>query len=604
VPYAVGAKKLLAVLTPVYQSGVVPVDLQQRRKAFLGWIGIVLSPNVVLSQALDGHANTAVVFRYEGKGSDATFSLGHAPKNAHSTTIDLQDGWTVRTFAATTGSSVFEYRNLLALTIFGIIMSALLAGLVFVLGTQRARALRTVTKQTGELRYQALHDALTGLPNRVLITDRIEQLLVRSRRAGTMGAALFFDLDGFKNVNDTFGHKTGDQLLQAVTARLTASLRGADTIGRLGGDEFVVLVEGGDPSESGPQRVADKLLHLIRQPFELESIAAPLTVTASVGIAIGDRDSASDLLRDADLALYQAKARGKDCYALFCADMESHARQRYALESDLRSALQNNQYRLAYQPVYNLDDLSLAGAEALLRWDHPDLGVLEPDEFIPLLESSGQILDVGKWVLIEACRQMVDWQDGCAPGLGVSVNVSARQFDSDLLVEHVRTALELSGLPPADLTIEITETDVMRDPQSTVQRLRELKALGVRLALDDFGTGYSSLAYLQHFPVDSIKIDKMFVDAMTQSPQAEALVRTLVQLGTDLGLTTLAEGVETLAQMDHLRGQHVNQAQGFLLAQPMEPGTFEEELLVHTRLPVPGLPKPRAGHDESATHIP
>jgi EAL domain-containing protein (putative c-di-GMP-specific phosphodiesterase class I) len=251
---------------------------------------------------------------------------------------------------------------------------------------------------------------------------------------------------------------------------------------------------------------------------------------------------------------------------------------RYELEFDLRGALDAGQFRLVYQPIYNLDDLSLVGVEALIRWQHPTLGEVQPDEFIPLLEASGHIVDVGRWVLHEACRQMAIWHEG-GDRLGISVNVSGRQLDRDVIIDDVRAALTASGLMPQDLTIEITETALMRNIDLTARRLRDLKTLGVQIAIDDFGTGYSSLAYLQRFPVDCLKIDRAFTDSITQSPESEALIHTLVQLGHDLGLKTLAEGVETAGQIDYLRGESVHEVQGFLLARPLDPRTFESQVL-------------------------
>ncbi|HEX3087317.1 MAG TPA: EAL domain-containing protein, partial [Ilumatobacteraceae bacterium] len=429
--------------------------------------------------------------------------------------------------------------------------------------------------------YQALHDTLTGLPNRALIMDRIEQLLARNRRHGTSGAALFVDLDDFKNVNDTLGHEAGDRLLMAVATRLSSALRDADTIGRMGGDEFVVLIDGAS-LQVAPELVAERLLEVMRQPFELAGASMPLTVNTSVGIAIGDRANPGDLLRDADVALYQAKAAGKNRYEVFHAEMQSEILRRVQLEFDLRSAIEHHQFRLVYQPIYNLEDLTIIGVEALLRWDHPTRGVIQPDAFIPMLEQTGQIHEVGRWVLLHACEQMAAWHNR-GNTLDISINVSGRQLDSDGIVGDIENALIVSGLDPSTLIIEITETALMRNTVETARRLRELKRLGIRIAIDDFGTGYSSLAYLQQFPVDCLKIDRMFTSAINSSPESKALISTLVQLGKDLGLRTLAEGVETTDEMDHLRSENVNEAQGFLLSHPLDPETLETKLLQLSR---------------------
>jgi diguanylate cyclase (GGDEF)-like protein len=577
VPIAFGKTTLLAVQTPVYRDGSVPSTVTSRQAEFVGWIGMSVESDVLLDVALQGHSGTAVSLRYGGGSSNVVFNDGK-PAGSQHMTISLHNGWTVETYASASGDGLFNNGGALGLLGVGIALSLLLGPLLFILGTSRSRALALVSEKTDELRYQALHDPLTGLPNRALITDRIEQLLARNRRGGTAAVAMYVDLDDFKNVNDTLGHAAGDQLLVAIAVRLTGILREADTIGRMGGDEFVVLVDGGS-MDAAPELVAQRLLDVVRHPFELDATPTPLTVTVSVGIAVGDRSSPDELLRDADVALYLAKAAGKNCFEVFHSEMDTHIRRIYQLEFDLRSAFELHQFRLAYQPIYNLNDLSLSGVEALLRWEHPNLGEVQPDEFVGLLESSGRIIEVGRWVLIEACRQTAHWHARGSSTLGVSVNVSGRQLDHDTIVDHVSEALKLSGLHAADLTLEVTETALMRDTAMTARRLRQLKALGVQLAIDDFGTGYSSLAYLAKFPVDCLKIDRTFTGAISNSTESRALVRTLVQLGRDLGITTLAEGVETTEQIDRLRDEHVDQAQGFLMARPLEPELFATTIL-------------------------
>jgi len=590
-PLTLGKTKVLALETPVYQGGVVPATVAGRRAAFVAWVGTTVTPTVVLDHALAGHSGVAVSMHYRDRASNATFRSGSAPGGARAVSTNLHNGWTITTFGMVAGGGLFTNGAALGLLLAGSALALLLSALVLVLATGQLRALRLVEEKTGELHHQALHDSLTGLPNRALITDRIEQLLARNRRNGTLGAALYLDVDEFKNVNDTLGHEAGDRLLQAVAARLTTSLRDADTIGRMGGDEFVVLIDGVS-LQSAPELVAERIHEVMRQPFEIGGSAGPMVVTMSIGIAAGYREVPGDLLRDADVALYQAKAAGKNCYELFGPEMETIVQHRYELEFALRGALGSDQFRLVYQPIFNLDNLDLVGVEALLRWDHPTLGEILPEEFVPLLESSGQIIEVGRWVLREACCQMAAWQD-LGSDLTVSVNVSGRQLDRDVVVEHVREALEASGLDPALLTIEVTETALMRNVDTTARRLRELKELGVMVAIDDFGTGYSSLAYLQRFPVDSLKIDRTFVESIHRSPESDALVHTLIQLGKDLGLTTLAEGIETKGQMDHLRGEHVNEAQGFLLAKPLDPASFQTQILDATLRARPAHSSPR-----------
>ncbi len=453
------------------------------------------------------------------------------------------------------------------------------------LNRQLAAASGAVERTAGQLRHQALHDALTGLPNRALVMDRIEQLLARGRRAATVASALFVDLDDFKNVNDSLGHQAGDQLLVAVAARLASTLRDADTIGRMGGDEFVVLIEAGS-HDAGAQLVAERLLSVMREPIELDGTSIPLMVNISIGIASGNYATAGELLRDADIALYQAKALGRNRYQTFDGAMKTKISRRTNLEFELRSALSNDQYRLMYQPIYNIDDLTIIGAEALLRWDRPNGATVSPDEFIPILEQTGQIGEVGRWVLQTACRQVAAWH-ALGDTLSISVNVSGRQLDHDSIITDIRDALDVSGLAPESLIIEVTETALMGNADATARRLRTIKSSGVRVAIDDFGTGYSSLAYLRQFPVDSLKIDRAFTSAITTSPESKALIKTLVQLGKDLGLTTLAEGVETTDEMDLLRDAHVDHAQGFLMARPLTPNDLESQCLDPVRPPKP-----------------
>ena len=428
-----------------------------------------------------------------------------------------------------------------------------------------------------QIRFQALHDALSGLPNRSLILDRTEQMLARARRSDIQVAALFIDLDGFKDVNDDLGHEVGDQLLQVVAERLTVAMRGSDSIGRLGGDEFVVLVDGSS-MDVGPELVAERLLELLRAPFVLPSLpSGPLTLTASIGIATGARTSATELLRDADIALYQAKAAGKNRFVAFEPEMHTAVQDRHLLEMDLRDALALRQYRLVYQPIFNLVGGQTTGFEALLRWDHPERGLVQPGNFIPILEDSGMIVEVGRWVLEQACRQGAQWH-ASGHKIGISVNVSSRQLETDDLVTVVQAALASSGFPASSLTLEITETAIMKNVSAVVSLLSSLRELGVRIAIDDFGTGYSSLAYLQQFPVDTLKIDRSFISTMAGSSESGTLIRTLVQLGKTLGLETVAEGIEETEQYAQLEREHCDSGQGFLYARPLDVEAVEDFL--------------------------
>ena len=443
------------------------------------------------------------------------------------------------------------------------------------LAGQASTALRNA-RLMEEMRHQALHDTLTGLPNRALILDRVEQVLARARRNRTPAAAVFIDLDGFKKVNDSFGHHVGDQLLESVAVRLAATLRESDTIGRLGGDEFVVLLEGSS-LDAGPELVAERILDVMRQPFTVAGMRdTALTISTSIGVATGDRASAADLLRDADVALYQAKAEGKDRYVIFHADMQTAVQDRLLIEMELREALEDGtQLFLQYQPIFNLDDQRFTGVEALVRWRNPQRGVLPPDRFIPIAEETGLVVTLGRWVLAEACLQAARWKNE-GRDLRMSVNLSGRQLDSDQVINDVRTALAISGIEPGNLTLEITETVLMRDIEATVARLTQLKHLGVNIAIDDFGTGYSSLGHLQRFPVDSLKIDQSFIAHVTDSSDSAALIRTLVQLGKTLGLQMVAEGIEEQTQLQHLQREHCDSGQGFLFARPLDPDAIAE----------------------------
>jgi diguanylate cyclase (GGDEF)-like protein/PAS domain S-box-containing protein len=424
------------------------------------------------------------------------------------------------------------------------------------------------------LSHRALHDPLTGLANRQLILDRADQMLARARRTGDPVAAFFVDLDNFKDTNDSLGHEAGDRLLQAVAGRLVGLLRTSDTVGRLGGDEFVILAEGVSLRD-GPEAIADRLRQVLRPAFYVDGFeSVPLTVSASVGIAVGDRSSAQDLLRDADIALYRAKGAGRDQAVVFEEAMQRAANDRLVLRSELDAGLATGQFALLYQPIVDLTDLHIEGVEALIRWNHPTKGLITPDRFIPVLEDSGQIVDVGRWVLDEACAQLARWR---AQGrrLSMSVNVSMRQLESDSFVHDVARALDVHGLDPDALVVEITETVLMKDAHATVDRLTSLKELGVRIAIDDFGTGYSSLAYLRQFPVDVLKIDRSFVSEMTGSPDATALIHTLIELGRTLGLITLAEGIEQSTQIDGLRAQRCDHGQGYYFSRPVPAAEIE-----------------------------
>ncbi len=444
--------------------------------------------------------------------------------------------------------------------------------------TERQRTDEELSHREEELSFLATHDALTGLPNRTLILDRVEQILARSRRSQTPAAALFIDLDNFKDINDTLGHNTGDELLCAVAARLDGVIRDADALGRLGGDEFVVISEELSLA-AGPELVAERLLEALKQPFKLGAgKETRVTVTASVGIAIGsalgEQTSAEELLRNADIAMYRAKWDGKNRYSVFETGMQDVVQNRMELEMDLREALGKDQFFLAYQPTIDLSDMNPTGVEALIRWEHPTRGVIQPDDFIPLLEESGLITEVGRWVLERACAQGAEWREAGYP-ISMAVNVSGRQLDTDQLLVDVEDALSASGLDPEALTIEVTETTLMRNIEETAMRLSAIKALGVQIAIDDFGTGYSSLAHLQRFPVDALKIDRSFISGLSSNDEGETLIHSLVQLGKALSIQTFAEGIEQQHELSLLKDEDCDNGQGFLFARPLDVAATE-----------------------------
>jgi len=444
----------------------------------------------------------------------------------------------------------------------------------------------TERKQLEEqLAHQAFHDPLTNLANRVLFRNRVEHALQRSAGGSGSPAVLFIDLDNFKAVNDGLGHSAGDWLLIEVAARLTGCLRPGNTVARLGGDEFAVLLE--DDAENS-QLVSDAILEAFREPFSVQG--NDIVVTMSIGIALGlPHEGADEVLRNADLALYRAKGAGKGCAASFEPAMHVAARRRLDLENELRRAIEGSgaegELILHYQPVITMSTGRLAGFEALVRWQHPARGLLEPLDFISLAEETGLIVPLGRWVLGESCRQAREWQlryallaDGTGAALSVGVNLSGRHLAQPELVQDVSNALANSGLAPEDLVLELTESMLVHDNRATLERLKALKTVGVRLSIDDFGTGYSSLAYLERFPVDSLKMDRSFIAGLTDRDSKAPLAEAVVGLGRILGLRVVAEGIETAEQWKRLRVLGCTLGQGFFISRPLATMDFERYL--------------------------
>jgi diguanylate cyclase (GGDEF)-like protein/PAS domain S-box-containing protein len=417
-----------------------------------------------------------------------------------------------------------------------------------------------------QLREHALHDSLTGLPNRSLLVDRVSQLKVQAKRSNADAMVICLNLDNFKLTNEAYGHDVGDGLIRAVGDRLVGALREADTVGRSGGDEFVILAV--PPMvEAQPALMGKKMLDLVScEPFYIDG--HELRLTASIGIVAGGGDEGGDLIQSAALAMSLAKADGGNRYVVFAQEMQSAEDERITLTLELRGAARADQFETFYQPVVKLKNLGVVGVEALVRWRHPRLGLVSPARFIPLAEETGMIGDIGRIVLRQACDQAALLQKQ-QNGLTVAVNVSAVQLRSDEFVTDVADALERSHLSPKCLVLEVTESMLIDDAGTALKRLTDLKKLGVRLSLDDFGTGYSSLNYLRQFPFDILKIDQTFIASMVGSPQAVTMVRTMIQLGRQLKLDVVAEGVETQEQLDILRGLHCQHLQGYLFARPM-----------------------------------
>ena len=430
---------------------------------------------------------------------------------------------------------------------------------------------RDITERTyaeEQIKHLAYHDALTNLPNRLLFKDRLSVALSHAHREESRLAVLFLDLDRFKVINDSLGHNIGDQLLQAVAARIDACVRDSDTVARLGGDEFTILLPGLNRSEDAAP-VAAKIIDAVRYPFHIEG--REFFITTSIGISVYPEDGADaeTLIKNADTAMYQAKELGRDNYQLFNAHVNAKALQRIALEHGLRRALLNEELHVHYQPIFDLGTNRIAGMEALLRWKHPQMGLIPPATFIPIAEATGGMVPIGSWALRQACRQAKQWHDAGHTTLSLAVNLSVTQLQQTDLVDTVRSVLEETGLPPHLLELEITESGAMHNPETSIRVLYELKKLGIGISLDDFGTGHSSLSYLKRFPVDTLKIDQSFVQDTTVDPDAAAIVLAIIAMAHSLRLKVIAEGVEYAEQAEFLRAHGCDQLQGYLITRPL-----------------------------------
>jgi diguanylate cyclase (GGDEF)-like protein len=446
--------------------------------------------------------------------------------------------------------------------------------------TARTRGLEAANQQ---LRHLATHDALTGLPNRVLLDDRLQQAIAHAGRDMRSFAVLVCDLDRFKLVNDSLGHRAGDELLQEVARRLNAVVRTADTVARFGGDEFVVIGTSIADDEEAAD-LAARVMDVMQAPVRIAAI--DIHTSPSIGIAMypDDGESVQALLAHADAAMYFAKQNGRGNFRRYVAGMHAGTEERVQLESDLYSAVTGKQFELYYQPKVDTKSGDVRSAEALIRWVHPVRGVVSPAEFIPLAEECGLIGAIGGWVIREACRQARAWQIDGVPPLRVSVNLSASQFRDSGLVDSIRSALDDAGLEARYLEVELTESAVMSDPEQSIAILEQLSAMGVLVSVDDFGTGYSSMSYLRRFPIDKLKIDRVFINEIVSRPEDASIVRAIVSLAHSLRLKVVAEGVETPAQLDFLKSTGCDEYQGYHFSRPLPAAEFERLIRSHSEL--------------------
>jgi diguanylate cyclase (GGDEF)-like protein/PAS domain S-box-containing protein len=424
-----------------------------------------------------------------------------------------------------------------------------------------------------EMTHSAQHDFLTGMPNRMLLNDRVNQAIAWAQRHAKKVAVLFLDLDGFKHINDSLGHATGDKLLQSVAKRLVECVRGSDTVSRQGGDEFVVLLTEVGLSEDAAI-TARRMLQTVAQAHSVDQ--HDLHVTTSIGVSVfpDDGQDAETLIKNADTAMYQAKENGRQSYQFFKPAMNVRAVERQSIEESLRRALEREEFLVQYQPKVNLKTLEITGAEALIRWKHPVRGMVPPSDFIPIAEDCGLIVPIGNWVLREACKQARTWMDAGLPLATMAVNISAMEFRDEDFLDGVFRILRETGLDPAALELELTESVLMKRAESTQSILKILRGSGIQLAVDDFGTGYSSLSYLRKFPIDALKIDQSFIRQITTAPDETTIVTAVISMGRSLKLRVVAEGVETMEELTFLQAHQCEEAQGYYFSRPVLPEQF------------------------------
>jgi len=462
-----------------------------------------------------------------------------------------------------------------------VLFTALLGRMSWQLAQSRLRESESKLQHAQRVEYLAYHDGLTGLPNRSMFSKLLSQRISEARRYDRELAVAFLDLDRFKQINDTLGHEAGDQLLQEVAARLQGCVRDSDTVARLGGDEFVVLLpELADGKLAAT--VAHKILGVLAKPFTL--IGHEFRVTASIGISVYPQDGQDEqtLTKNADIAMYQAKAEGKNNFQFYSEKLNANSLERLTLESSLRHALERDEFRLYYQAKRDIRTGCIAGMEALLRWEHPDLGTVTPMQFIPIAEETGLIVPIGKWVLKTACMQSVAWQKEGLPPFGIAVNMTERQFLDESLLQDLASILKSTGMNPQLLELELTESLLIRDVEKTLRILTGLKSLGIRIAVDDFGTGYSSLATLQRFPLDTVKIDRSFIGDLVGPSEDSGLADAIISMGKSLSLTVIVQGVETKEQAEFLRAHACDELQGFYFNRPLPANQFAQLMRAQT----------------------
>jgi diguanylate cyclase len=471
---------------------------------------------------------------------------------------------------AGTGLSTNSMAPLIVVFALAVLSIALIISMLdFRMEVRTAVLASSLDQANEELHFLALHDGLTKLPNRTLLEDRLDQEIANAKRNQKLFSILFLDLDGFKQINDAYGHQVGDLLLIEVAQRIRAVVRARDTVARLGGDEFVLLADSGEPADVAS--LASMLIMAIQRPFALAGHDCQVTVSIGIAIYKGDETRRQDLLKNADAAMYHAKALGRNTYCFFEVSMNEDAQHHLQVLHDLRLAMERQELVLYYQPKFDAHSRAMLGAEALIRWKHPTRGLLLPADFIPLAEKIGLIVPIGEWTVQEACRQISEWQAAGYSGWTVAVNLSPVQFSHPGLLELVQRNLERYALNPDCLVLEITESTAMRDPASSMSILQKLYQMGVRISIDDFGTGYSSLLYLKRLPAGELKIDRGFVRELSQGSEDAEIISAIVALGRSLNLEIVAEGVETVAQQEFLTNLGCSSLQGFLLGRPMLP---------------------------------